>query len=296
LAKKHGIATPYTSYLIVPDGATPVANAPAASPMPGVGNGLNASGGYSILQNGTGGAAPGSVNYAPVYVTPQIHWAMPNGAVASTATPCTSTAYVPVPTVTQPSGYRPNAAPPSPAPVSAEVASTDEEEEEWESAPSTAQTNQPNRRQHEIQVTNEELQKKQLYEQARAALQKGDRDGYQAGNVGVELSVHLARLRNQCQVEAASSRRIGNRNCLLVGGVWIDEGFDSKAPLVAVKALSKAYFRILERHAEMKPVFQLGNRLVWMTPSGKALVIDLASGKEELSDEEIDLLFAAKKE
>src|SRR5204863_124318 len=130
---------------------------------------------------------------------------------------------------------------------------------------------------------------------ARAALRNGDRDGYQAGSVGIELSVQLAQLRNQCQVDATSARRVANRNCLHIGGVWIDEGFDAKMTLVAVKALSKAYFRILERHAEMKAVFQLGNRVVWVTPSGKALVVDLNSGKDELSDEEIDQLFAAKR-
>ncbi len=61
-----------------------------------------------------------------------------------------------------------------------------------------------------------------------------------------------------------------------------------------VKALSAAYFRMLERHAELKEVFALGNRVVWMTPRGAALVID-ADGSETLSDAEIDKLFAAKK-
>ena len=42
-------------------------------------------------------------------------------------------------------------------------------------------------------------------------------------------------------------------------------------------------------------MFRLGNHLVWVTPSGTALVVDSADGKDELSDKEIDKLFAARK-
>ena len=57
---------------------------------------------------------------------------------------------------------------------------------------------------------------------------------------------------------------------------------------VSVKAQSDAYFRILEKHPEMKDVFRLGNHLVWISPSGTALVIDQNDGKEKLTDAEID--------
>ena len=52
--------------------------------------------------------------------------------------------------------------------------------------------------------------------------------------------------------------------------------------------MSDAYFRILERQPEIKEVFRLGNHLVWITPSGTALVIDTSDGKEKLTDEEIE--------
>jgi Ca-activated chloride channel family protein len=61
-----------------------------------------------------------------------------------------------------------------------------------------------------------------------------------------------------------------------------------------VKAQSNAYFRILEKHPEMKDVFRLGNYVVWMSPSGTALVLDQNGGKEELTDAEIGELFAKK--
>ena len=70
------------------------------------------------------------------------------------------------------------------------------------------------------------------------------------------------------------------RNCLEVGGVWIDEGFNAKTQTVVVKAMSDAYFRILELHPEVKEVFRLGNHLVWITPSGTALVIDTATARK----------------
>ena len=51
---------------------------------------------------------------------------------------------------------------------------------------------------------------------------------------------------------------------------------------------------MLERHAKLREVFQLGNHLVWVTPNNTALIIDTSTGKEELSDKEIDELFVKK--
>ena len=101
-------------------------------------------------------------------------------------------------------------------------------------------------------------------------------------------------LRNQAKLSQSPVQRCGNSNALEVGVVWFDEAFDAKMTIVTVKAMSPAYFRMLERYASLKDVFALGNRLVWMTPNGTALVID-ADGAETLSDAEIDKLFVAKK-
>jgi Ca-activated chloride channel homolog len=62
-----------------------------------------------------------------------------------------------------------------------------------------------------------------------------------------------------------------------------------------VKAQSAAYFRILETQPAMKDVFKLGNYVVWMTPSGKSLVIDAENGAETLADADISVLFVAAK-
>ena len=70
---------------------------------------------------------------------------------------------------------------------------------------------------------------------------------------------------------------------------------DGKMTAVTVKAMSNAYFRILERQPNIREVFQLGNHIVWVSPSGTALIIDQGDGREELPDAEIDRLFVAKK-
>ena len=59
--------------------------------------------------------------------------------------------------------------------------------------------------------------------------------------------------------------------------------------------LFKRAVAILEKHPEMAEVFQLGNRVVWVTPSGAALVIDVGHGKDKLDDKEIEALFVARK-
>src|SRR5262249_41364586 len=98
-------------------------------------------------------------------------------------------------------------------------------------------------------------------------------------------------LRHQLLMELTGSRLVRGRNVIDVGGVWIDEGFKEKTPAVVVKAQSDAYFRILERHVIVKDVFALGNHVVWVTPSGTALVIAASHGRETIPDAEIDALF-----
>jgi Ca-activated chloride channel family protein len=137
--------------------------------------------------------------------------------------------------------------------------------------------------------------KKEAYDKAREALRRGEKDGVQAGKLGVDLSVQVQNLRHQTRLDQTCLRNVQGRNCLEIGGVWIDEGFDPTMPTLVVKAQSDAYFRILERQPQVKDVYRLGNHLVWVTPNGSALVIDTTEGKEKLADAEIDKLFVARK-
>jgi hypothetical protein len=112
-----------------------------------------------------------------------------------------------------------------------------------------------------------------------------------SGKLGVDLAVRLSELRNQSQLGRAKVRQAAGRTLLNIRGIWVDDGYDAKLPTIKVKAQSAAYFRILERHSEMREVFRLGNRLVYVTPSQAILVIDPAEGKEQMTDTEIDGMF-----
>jgi Ca-activated chloride channel family protein len=141
----------------------------------------------------------------------------------------------------------------------------------------------------------EAREKKAAYDRARELLSRRATEAVQAGKLGVDLSVQMQNLRNQTRLEQTAVRNVYGRNCLEIGGVWIDEGFDAKMSSLVVKAQSDAYFKLLERQPKLKEVFKLGNHLVWIAPSGTALVIDTRNGKDKLSDEEIAKLFVAKK-
>lgn len=132
-------------------------------------------------------------------------------------------------------------------------------------------------------------------QKAQAAIRGNRLREVQSGTLGVDFAVHNNALRSQNQLGRTASRFVQNRNCIDVGGVWIDDGFNAKMETVTVKAMSTAYFRILERQPQVREVFQLGNYVVWVTPSGKALVIDQANGAEALADADIDRLFVAQK-
>jgi Ca-activated chloride channel family protein len=116
----------------------------------------------------------------------------------------------------------------------------------------------------------------------------------QTGKEGVDLALVLDDLRTGDKIAQAATKQAAGRTCVEVNGAWVDSAYDAKMPTVKVKAMSAAYFRILARHPDMKDVLRLGNRLVWVTPSGTALVID-ADGKDTMGDDEIDRLFVAKK-
>jgi Ca-activated chloride channel family protein len=134
-------------------------------------------------------------------------------------------------------------------------------------------------------------------DQAKQLVSQQQLGRVQSGQLGVDLSVINDGLRNQSQLlQKSAIKRIQNRNCIELGGIWIDEGFDPNMTTITIKALSPAYFQLLERHPEVKDFFQLGNHLVWVTPRGVALIVDTAEGREVLSDREMDLMFLVAKQ
>jgi Ca-activated chloride channel homolog len=277
LAKKHGITTPYTSYLVAPDrapnvaqqqdrgfqlrgagpremdywaqgnGVQPVYGSTPSAPMP-----MSAPANVTIINNSTGGTGPAAgaprIQHAPVFVSPQMQWAVPNGPMP---TPCSSAC---------------TAAPAPPAPRAPD---------------------------YYVQTMNTAEDPKRAEEEEEAEADSPALDAA-SGKLGVDLAVKLDKMRNESQVGRAKVRQAAGRTLLRIRGIWVDDGYDAKLSVVKVKAQGAAYFRILERQPQMREVFRLGNRVAWVTPSNTLLVIDPRDGNEQMSDDEIDALFAAK--
>jgi Ca-activated chloride channel homolog len=138
-------------------------------------------------------------------------------------------------------------------------------------------------------------EQKESLSEARRMFAAGQLQRVQEGQLGVNFAVQNNALRTQTQLATAAARTVQQRNVLNVGGIWMDDGYDPKMETVAIKAMSAAYFRILERHPEVRDVYRLGNYVVWVTPSRQALIIDENAGREELPDADIDRLFGAAK-
>jgi Ca-activated chloride channel family protein len=245
LAKRYGIATPYTSYLIVPD-----------APMP-------------VAAGGRGGAGWG-------------------GAGPSTATPpgLQRGAGAPGGTADRPTSVAEFARANQVA-AGGLVGARDAREDDRLKAAAAKPDG--------LRELAEAAGKKVAFEQAKDALARRAQNEVQAGKLGVDLAVEANALKCQVRLAPAAQRCVAGRTCLEIGGVWIDDRFDAKMPTVTVKAQSAAYFRLLERQPQLRDVYCLGNHLLWVTPNQTALVIDTGAGKGDISDEEIDRLFAVTK-
>jgi Ca-activated chloride channel homolog len=260
LAKRYGIATPYTSFLVVPDGPVPIVRPtisgprPPHFPMPVPGGGP-----FGGLGGGVpSGLAPAGAAGKPIgtefYAREQA-----KGDAAALA---------------------------SNRGLLYERQLVDAEDK-------IKEEKDPAKR----AVLAKELQsyrdQKKVNDDANRAF-KGGKDGYQTGKLGVDLAQNSCALRNQDRLSLTANRRANGRQVLEVGGVWIDDAFKTDMKTIVVKSQSDAYFKILDKQPGMKDVYRLGNHVVWVAPSGTALVLDQNAGKEALTDVEIDGLFAKK--
>jgi Ca-activated chloride channel family protein len=266
LAKRYGIATPYTSYLVVPDAPVPVVGLPP-------GNGPMSRGVATTPTNGTG-------------VPPALYSGGFGGGIGGS---------------------------PKPAPVSDFVKRVQEKPEDGKKNRFNYEDKKLADEQQALEKTDPKDPNKgdkdnylgkikeargnfRSYDQARQWLNQRDLKNVQGGNsVAVDVAVCSNNLRCQERLTQTAMRNVQGRNCLEIGGVWIDEGYSADMKTLVVKAQSDAYFKILEKSPKMKDVFRLGNYLVYVTPSKVALIIDTAEGKETLSDEDVAKLFVAAK-
>lgn len=260
LAKKYGIATPYTSYLIVPDAPVPVAG------------GAHPDSQVRFMFGGRPGGMPGGGAGGPGGAT------FGNGRLSGGYEPG-----VKVQELADRLAEKPGKVAGGRGGVEAERLNKLIEEAKPTDAKRRADAALP-----VLEATKEKLDN---LDKARGLLRAKDQYQVQTGKLGVDLSVDNNNLRNQSRLSLSCQQTVAGRNCVEVSGVWIDDAYEAKMSCVVVKAQSDAYFRMLERQPKLKDVFKLGNFLVWVTPSNTALVIDLNDGKDKLSDEEIDRLF-----
>lgn len=264
LAKKYGIATPYTSYLVVPDGPMPVVQngpgrpgaapgGPIGSPFPAA---LAPGGGFGGNGGGIGGFAGGKPMRVDDFVKELAKKDEAKGE-----------------------GFGANRGAVQDNLLKAELEKLSAEDRK--------------------QAYAETLRRAREQQQVQNAAAKNYRDAKlsdnQTGKLGVDLAESSNQLRQQVRLTQTANKLLLGRNCVEIGGVWVDDQFKAETKTLAVKAQSDAYFAILKAHPTMKEVFRAGNHLVWMTPSGTALVIDANDGKEKLTDAEIEALFAVKK-
>jgi Ca-activated chloride channel family protein len=261
LARRYGITTPYTSWLIVPDGTVPVAAPGRGARVP------------DVRLNPTGPTTSNSP--APAAVPPALYLnTTGSGTADKPGTPATVESFA--------------------RGVNSDPSSLGENRTKYEQK---RYTEEPKDANEKDRVKSLKEAEKQLHNQqlAREALAKGKQDEVQTGGLGVDLSLQTDNLRNQSRLTNTANRLVQGRNVIELGGVWIDEGFTAKTKTLTVKAQSEAYFRILELQPQVKDVYRLGNHLLWMTPSGTALVVDTRDGKEKLDDETINDLFKPAK-
>lgn len=264
LAKRYGIATPYTSYLVVPEGPMPVVppttrpgdpKGPKPVPLPGVAAPIAGADAKPMLPMGPGGKVTGVESFAKEQATGGDKDGKGGGLAGNRGLTT--------------------------------------ERQAREALEQLKQEKDPAARAKLMDEVRKFAEQKKTWDDANNAF-KGGKGGYQTGQLGVDLSCAANNLRNQDRVSLTANRNVYGRNCLEIGGVWIDDAYKADTKSVTVKAQSDAYFRILELHPTVKDVYRLGNFVVWITPSGTALVIDANNGKDKMDDKEIEGLFAKK--
>jgi Ca-activated chloride channel family protein len=324
LAKKYGIATPYTSYLVVPDAPVPVAAAPMTRSIgpgggprpdgkslpggpggPGSGGGAGVNGGFG--GGGFGGFGGGFVPPGAPGVPPP---ALTDPAFARDPKKKTGSEPSKVEDVAKELAKRPGDAGRSRGvmeqdklgKVQTELEKMNKDLKE-EGAKGGGDKKNAEENKAKLDLADRLLRSVQEargnitnYEQARMWYGNGQYKDAQSGKVGFDVAVCANNLRTQDRLTQTANRIVNTRNCLELGGLWIDEGFTSDMKTLVVKAQSDAYFRILELQPTMKDVYRLGNHIVYVTPSKTALIIDQNDGKSTLTDEEIAACFKKAEE
>lgn len=245
LAKRHGIATPYTSYLVVPDQPMPSTGPqfPQPHPRPPFPRGPYSRGAGPANGAGFGGGIPEA-----------------DRKLAAAA---------------RSSAKRDGAANESKQSVRGVI-----RKKSLEAADALADSEK------DFSFRRQDKGLGRFEGAKREASQLGRLPAEQAGEQAVEVAEALGLLKDAQASSSYLAKTVAKTTFLNIGGVWVDHAYKKGAKQLAVKYLSDGYFKILKQLPDAKGVLSLGDRVVWVTPSGIALVID-ATGADSLTDAEV---------
>ncbi|MDA0840224.1 MAG: VIT domain-containing protein [Planctomycetota bacterium] len=119
---------------------------------------------------------------------------------------------------------------------------------------------------------------------------------HDSGKDAVTASEALQSLKEQEIADSAGATRITGSATALgrafewSKGIWTDSQWKTGNEPLKVKYLSDAYFKLLTKDADLKDAFALGENVLVVLKSGKAILIS-AEGKDDLTDAELVGLF-----
>lgn len=116
-------------------------------------------------------------------------------------------------------------------------------------------------------------------------------NGMGGGNE-VARAIELRDLKDADATRDVGIRAVNGRSFAMIAGIWVDEKVTKEMKRRTIEYLGPAYFRLLELYPDLKSTLALGARVVFVTPSGTALVID-SKGEQNLSDDELRSLMKA---
>jgi len=107
---------------------------------------------------------------------------------------------------------------------------------------------------------------------------KAEVEGYlkrKSGSEAVQLSESIREYRRRDKDVGDSSvvRHIGGRLFTLIGGRWVDSKYKKEMKTIKVAFADEAYFKLLEKHPDLKPCFALGERVTIVLDDQTAIVV-----------------------
>ena len=86
--------------------------------------------------------------------------------------------------------------------------------------------------------------------------------------------------------DAAGIRYIAGRAFKHQSGGWIDLKYKPSMKILKIKYMGKAYFTLLQKSSKLKKIFALGDRIIVVVGSNRAIIVS-PDGRDSVSDSEL---------